>query len=174
MRMRRPDGLLQRGDDGAAPRHLHAMSSQTWTMRAGRGDVASSAVERRHAPGVGRRNVQTLAHVPQPAFADPSDARLKRLERRKQQMARLARRSPAGARIRVTPIAARATVPRGSRRPEARVDGGALGVGGHGGNRANVHQEAGSTRTAQALNSAVPDFGSETSIVRRLVATSSG
>ena len=30
------------------------------------------------------------------------------------------------------------------------------------------------TRTAQALNSAVPDFGSETSIVSRLVATSSG
>src|SRR5207302_10071730 len=79
--------------------------------------------------------------------------------------------------------AAHAAVPRALRGAQHRVDRGAFLLGRRPTRQAKVHRylevTAGSAagslsiRTAVALNSAVPDFGSTASIVRTFVATSS-
>ena len=143
-------------------------------------------VERGDAPRVGGRHVQAIADVAEAAFADPADARLQRLQRGQQQVAHRARVASADRRdVRVARAAARAAIPgrsrrdraahrrRHARRRSARPRSGRMSISAR--PRAPVPRSAtGSTRTAHALNSAVPDFGSDASIVSRFVATSSG
>ncbi len=114
-------------------------------------------VERRDAVDVGWGNAEALGNVVDGARADPADAVLHGVQHLEQTMALMA--------IRDEP------------RLERAVDGRALVRRRNGRGKVKVDQLArpltGSMRTAQALNSAVPDFGSVTSIVSKFVATSS-
>ena len=124
------------------------------------------------AVGLRRRHAQALADVAEGARADPADCVLHGVQRWQQQLALLA--GP----LRAAMCAA--TRPglgiRRGRRTEQRIDGGALRRRGGGGETMDFHarQPIFSMRIAEALNSEVPDFGSQASIVRRLVSTSSG
>src|SRR5262249_23860593 len=117
--------------------------------------------------------------------ADPPDSRLQGPQRRQEHVAHRARVAAADSRdVRVAGIAARSAVPGRLRQTQQTVYRRALIGRGLGLYAANVHQgpppaavissAARSTRTAHALNSAVPDFGSETSIVNLFVVTLSG
>ncbi len=64
----------------APPFTRHARSSQTWTTVFGRSSHAEHRVEGRDAVGLGGRHLQALARVVEAALADPSDARLQRVE----------------------------------------------------------------------------------------------
>ena len=147
-------------------------------------------VEGRDAVGVGRRNRQPFADVVERAFADPPDAGLDRLEGGKQEVplaraawppaavwaSRLWRSPPSQPEVggpRNASIASRSSsVGSACRRWRStelsegnQVSGDRLTVG------RSAPARTGSTRMAQALNSAVPDLGSVSSIVRRLVFT---
>src|SRR5512142_1054775 len=93
----------------------------------------------------------------------------------------------------VVDVAPFTTLPRGFGFAEQRVDRGTLFIGWGDLPQVQIHQSSpaaargsarsaayagalrtGSTRTAQALNSAVPDFGSVALIVSRFVSTASG
>ena len=86
--------------------------------------------------------------------------------------------------VRVARLTSSAAGPRRAWRAEQAIHGGAFVGRGLDLDRSNVHQcmpscanagaGARSTLTAHALNSAVPDFGSDASMVSRFVATSSG
>src|SRR5512142_1788532 len=108
-------------------------------------------------------------------------------------MSLLARLTSAVRDVRIVRVAAFAPVPRGAGRTEQRVHRGTLVSRWGGVPQVQIHQSSpaaangsarraeyagtvrtGSTRTAHALNSAVPDLGSVALIVKRLVATSSG
>ena len=65
----------------------HARSSQTCTTVVGALRHAEHRVERRDAVGLGRRHLQALAGVVQPALADPADPPLQRVQDRQQERA---------------------------------------------------------------------------------------
>src|SRR5262249_51380073 len=131
--------------------------------------------------------------VLEPRLADPSDARLQRFQRGEEQMPAFARLASGMGDVRVVQVTALATVPGRCGRAKQRIDRGTLVVGRDGVPQPQIHQSSpaaasgsarweerrdftrtGSTRTAHALNSAVPDFGSVALIVSRFVMTSSG
>src|SRR5579872_2230299 len=136
-------------------------------------------VERRHAECVGRRNVQTAADIVERARTDPSGAIVDGMQRRQQQMACVARSFPAMQRAHIADRL----------RSEQRIDCGDFVLGRLVFHEPYVHAYTAaasdaavasslpaktfSSRTAAALNSAVPDCGSVASIVKMLVATSS-
>ena len=151
---------------------------------------------RRTSPRRRRRRAarQALADVIEAARADPADALLHRAQRRQQQVPPRARRVAAAAQRVSLPLGSRTPPsqppaagrgrrrPRRARRRSARRRAGAGPSVSAGSSRARRRARSParsgvatfSTRTAQALNSAVPDLGSVTSIVSRLTSTSSG
>ncbi len=144
-------------------------------------------VEGEHPPRLGRRHDQPLADVVHRATADPADAVLDGVEGGQQEMALLLRRRhPATRRAAVALDIPGAALPAGAGGPEQPVDGVALSGGRRRADDVNIHSRllacspggdyapTASICTAAALNSAVPDFGSTASMVRWLVATSSG
>ena len=114
-------------------------------------------VERGDAVRLSGRDREATAHVVETAAADPSDSVLQRVERGQQEVASLT----VGARDAHLGIEWDGLA-------EHPVDCVALGVGGRVGREAEVHL-ATSTRTAVALNSAVPLFGSVALIVSTFV-----
>ena len=118
-------------------------------------------VKRRNTEDFGRRKRQPLADVVQGPWSKPAEAVLHGVQRRKKKVA-----------LRSCGM----TCDFNWNGTQNGIDGGALGGVGLGTMNANIHYFCStfSTRTAAALNSAVPDLGSVASIVRRLVATSSG
>src|SRR6185436_2234846 len=145
-------------------------------------------VERDHAIGVRRGHGESPADVVERPLADPANPGLNRLERGKQQVPPRPRRVSATRSKSVSLLVPLAAVPSRAGRPEESIDGlpflgSRLGV-----QEVKVHyapcraparaaagsaDRTGSTRTAQALNSAVPDLGSVSSMVRMLTFTSS-
>src|SRR6185312_4373754 len=148
-------------------------------------------IERRHAPGVGRGHVEPRADVVERAFADPADARLHGLQRGEQLVPAGAGRVSAERHVCIALRHALAAVPPGRGRTKSCVDRLAFLVGRSDVEQFQVHQSpntgsewrwsaragassgarTGSTRTAHALNSAVPERGSVASIVSRLTRT---
>ena len=135
-------------------------------------------VEGGHAVGLGRRHVQAAADVAEGRGADPADRVLHAVQRRQQLVTDTA---PGAGASEPDAAAARGVLQlgaggRGHHPVEYGIDRGPFGGGGLGCGEVQVHQRAASlsTRTAVALNSAVPDLRSQASIVSRLVSTWSG
>src|SRR5215475_473199 len=193
MRMCRPDLALERLDQlcraFAPTRDVVAHMEHTRRSRRRR----QQRIKRRHAPRIRGRNAEPHAHIVETRFADPTDARLKRLECGQQQVATLTLLASAGRHVGIAFVATLSAIPCRSWRTKQSVYRGTLFVGWLGVPQVQIHQSSpaaakgsalrkrnsgvlatGSTRTAHALNSAVPDRGSVALIVKRFVATSSG
>src|SRR5207237_2543452 len=79
-------------------------------------------VEGGHRPGLRRWHAEALAHVSEPALADPSAPRLQRLQRGEQLIPPLSLLAAAARRVGVAARPARASVPRRARRAQRRID----------------------------------------------------
>ena len=188
--MLRPHGLLELRDQLVRATTLarDVVTDMQDALRAGR--RREQRVKRCDSPRIRGRHGETRANVVQRTLADPADTRLHGVQRRQQQVAHGARVVSAERDMGVADGIADAAVPPRRWRSEECVDRLTLLAGRFGVEEMEIHQSPAiamrrpatvgrrdgractfTTCTAQALNSAVPDFGSNASIVRKFVAT---